>query len=187
VTSTEDPQIDALIEQARQGDLLARHRLLERCRARLRRMEGITLRASAPEWHGLPAREDQDHGQDAHVTPSPGSRCREFFRRVARPGIQAAEALEYAHSLGVVHRDIKPANLLLDTRGEVWVTDFGLARVQAEAGTPSPCRPLLGRQPHPAYRCRRIPPAVPPAHANARSPGHRRPARRRRYDLADRR
>ena len=59
---------------------------------------------------------------------------RPFFQAVARLGIQAAEALEYAHSLGVVHRDIKPANLLLDTRGEVWVTDFGLARIQAEGG-----------------------------------------------------
>ena len=43
MTSTEDPQIDALIEQARQGDPLARHRLLERCRARLRRMVAVRL------------------------------------------------------------------------------------------------------------------------------------------------
>ncbi len=57
-----------------------------------------------------------------------------FFRTVANLGIQAAEALEHAHSLGVVHRDIKPANLLVDGRGNLWITDFGLAHCQSQAG-----------------------------------------------------
>jgi WD40 repeat protein/serine/threonine protein kinase/tetratricopeptide (TPR) repeat protein len=57
-----------------------------------------------------------------------------FFRTVANLGVQAAEALEHAHQLGVVHRDIKPANLLLDTRGNLWITDFGLAHCQSQAG-----------------------------------------------------
>jgi serine/threonine protein kinase/Tfp pilus assembly protein PilF len=58
----------------------------------------------------------------------------EFFRTGARLGIQAAEALEHAHQLDVVHRDIKPANLLMDGRGHLWVTDFGLAHCQSQAG-----------------------------------------------------
>jgi serine/threonine protein kinase/Flp pilus assembly protein TadD len=56
------------------------------------------------------------------------------FRQVAALGIQAAEALEHAHSIGVVHRDIKPANLMIDAQGALWVTDFGLARTAADAG-----------------------------------------------------
>jgi serine/threonine protein kinase/Flp pilus assembly protein TadD len=53
----------------------------------------------------------------------------QYFRSVAQVGVQVAEALIYVHGQGVLHRDIKPANLLLDTQGVVWVTDFGLARV----------------------------------------------------------
>jgi WD40 repeat protein/serine/threonine protein kinase len=63
------------------------------------------------------------------VTRSPA-----FFRSVAALGVQAAEALEHAHQLGVVHRDIKPANLLLDVRRNLWIADFGLAHCQNQAG-----------------------------------------------------
>jgi serine/threonine protein kinase/outer membrane protein assembly factor BamB len=43
-------------------------------------------------------------------------------------GLQAAEALAYSHSRGVIHRDVKPSNLILDEGDQVWLTDFGLAR-----------------------------------------------------------
>ena len=58
-------------------------------------------------------------------------RSRPYVRSIVELGIHAAEALDYAHSCGVVHRDIKPSNLLLDRRGKLWITDFGLARVNA--------------------------------------------------------
>lgn len=45
--------------------------------------------------------------------------------------VHICEALQYAHTEGVVHRDIKPANVLVDTKGRVKVADFGLARVDA--------------------------------------------------------
>ncbi|QDU26769.1 Serine/threonine-protein kinase PrkC [Anatilimnocola aggregata] len=59
---------------------------------------------------------------------------RKYFEWVARVGQKAAHALHYAHEVGIVHRDIKPANLLIDTRGEIWITDFGLAQIAGDTG-----------------------------------------------------
>ena len=42
------------------------------------------------------------------------------------------EALQYAHSEGVLHRDIKPENILLDTKGRVKIADFGIAKLVGE-------------------------------------------------------
>ena len=49
------------------------------------------------------------------------------LRELARIGLQAAQALSYAHRCGILHRDIKPANMLLDSTGNVHISDFGIA------------------------------------------------------------
>ncbi len=56
----------------------------------------------------------------------------QYWRSVARVGVQVADALAHAANQGILHRDIKPSNLLLDDTGNVWVTDFGLAKADTD-------------------------------------------------------
>src|SRR5262249_27562653 len=70
----------------------------------------------------------------AELSTRRSGRDSSYFRSVTGLIIQAAEALEHAHQQGAIHRDVKPANLMVEPSGHLWVTDFGLAHVQNEAG-----------------------------------------------------
>jgi hypothetical protein len=85
------------------------------------RTETMPAGAAPEPWPAGPSAERSG------LSAAAGSR---YHRSVARLGVQVAEALAHAHGQGVLHRDIKPSNLLLDADGEVWVTDFGLAKVE---------------------------------------------------------
>src|SRR5437868_7027495 len=77
------------------------------------------------------------------------------IRQAAELIAKVARTVHYAHEHGILHRDIKPGNILLDTKGEPQLTDFGLARlVEAEStvtrtmevmGTPSYMAPEQAR------------------------------------------
>jgi ligand-binding sensor domain-containing protein len=61
---------------------------------------------------------------------------------------QVGGAVDYAHSQGVVHRDIKPSNVLVDRRGNTFLTDFGIARLVAETAQFTASGAIIGT---PAY------------------------------------
>ncbi len=60
------------------------------------------------------------------------------LRRLLLALVTVCQAMEFAHRSGVVHRDLKPANIMLGDFGEVYVLDWGLAKVLAAAGDRAP-------------------------------------------------
>lgn len=76
---------------------------------------------------------------DSEVQEKPLSphRAAELIAKLAR-------TVHYAHERGILHRDIKPGNILLDEAGELYLTDFGLARLVVSEGDVTATTALLG-------------------------------------------
>ncbi len=80
-------------------------------------------------FHSLGANNDDGTAAFDSLSTERSHHRSDYYRSVARLGIQIAEALDYGHQQAVIHRDIKPGNLLIDEKGQIRLTDFGLALI----------------------------------------------------------
>jgi tetratricopeptide (TPR) repeat protein/tRNA A-37 threonylcarbamoyl transferase component Bud32 len=79
---------------------------------------------------------------DEALKNDPGGRSLEF-RKLLRRFLDVCNAIDYAHSRGVLHRDIKPGNIIVGRHGETLVVDWGLAKATGQSDPASGERTLV--------------------------------------------
>ena len=94
----------------------------------MRFIKGDSLKEAIEHFHG-----------DDTLKNNPGRRSLEL-RKLLRRFLDVCNAVDYAHSRGVIHRDLKPANIILGKHGETLVVDWGLAKAIGRAD------PSIGEQ-----------------------------------------
>jgi eukaryotic-like serine/threonine-protein kinase len=94
----------------------------------MRLIKGSSLKEAIDRFH-----------KDAAQQKDPGRRSLEL-RKLIRRFQDVCNAIDYAHSRGVIHRDLKPANIIVGNHGETLVVDWGLAKVVGRAD------PSIGEQ-----------------------------------------
>ncbi len=88
----------------------------------MRFIRGETLSAAIKQFHVARKEDAEKAGRRSHSTW--GIEFQQLLRRF----LDVCDAMEYAHSRGVIHRDLKPGNIMLGQYGEALVVDWGLAK-----------------------------------------------------------
>ncbi len=112
----------------------------------MRFIRGVSLKEAIDQFHA-----------DEVLKGDPG-RHSLALRKLLRRFLDVCNAIDYAHSRGVLHRDIKPANIVLGKHGETLVVDWGLAKArgQASAGAWTSGRWYPARPAGHPRRCRAV-------------------------------
>jgi serine/threonine-protein kinase len=108
----------------------------------MRFIRGDSLKEAIAQFHCEPARVSAgSSGEPGRVsagsglprTPRGALATSLAFRRLLRRFVDVCNAVDYAHSRGVIHRDLKPSNIIVGKHGETLVVDWGLAKVVGRA------------------------------------------------------